>query len=48
MREERLLERVVEAMLAMQSFGEEVRLWDVPPLAEYHVDCPSCVQDQHF
>ena len=48
MREKGFFERVVEAMLAVKRFREEVWLRDIALLAEYHVDCSSCVEDENF
>jgi hypothetical protein len=38
MREERVLERVVEACLAAQCFSQEIRLWYVAVLSDEHPD----------
>ena len=43
MGEQRLFEGVVEAMLAVERLCEEVGLWDIALLAEYHVNCASGV-----
>ena len=48
MGEERFFEWVMETMLAVKRLREEVRLWDVALLAEYHVDCASGIQDEDF
>ena len=46
MGKQRLFERVVETVLAVEGFSEEIRFWDVSLLAENHVNGPSCVQDE--
>ena len=47
MREERVLQRIVEAILSAESLSEKVGLGDVAALAKDHVDGAASVKDEH-
>lgn len=48
MREQRVLERVVEASLGTEGFGEEVGLWDVALVPDQHSDGAPGIDDENF
>ena len=48
MREERVLERVMEASLAAQCFGQEIWLWHVSMVSDEHPNGTTGVDYQHL
>ena len=48
MREERILERIMEASLAAQRFGQEIWLWHISMVSDEHPNGTTGVDYQHL